>query len=221
MPIQQFFDPSLYGIEFIYTILVVILCALVYFKTKEAYDLTKYKGIKYFRNAFLFFGLAYLARFLLHIITFTVFAFDFFVPRRLFFPIAMIPVGYLSTLAIFYLTYSLVWKKINYPYFFLFSNIIAILVSIAAFVSRSHILLTGLQIILLLFTGVISLSKHSKGKKKYHARGLYLLITIFWVISLFLIGPNRFLPYEIKALFQVLSIIVFFTIYYKVIKWIK
>ncbi|MFH1315941.1 MAG: hypothetical protein ABII01_00310 [Candidatus Woesearchaeota archaeon] len=221
MPIHQFLGSTIFGFEFIYTVLIVILCALVYFKTKEPYELTKYRGIGYFRNAFLFFGLAYLARFLLYIITLTVFAFDFFIPRRLFFPIAMIPVGYLSTMAIFYLTYSLVWKKIKYNYFFLFSNIIAILVSTAAFISRSHILLTGLQVGLLIFTAIISLSRHSKGKKKHHARALYLIITIFWVISLFLVGPTRFLPFEITLLFQILSIIVFITIYYKVIKWIK
>ncbi|MCK5698593.1 MAG: hypothetical protein KAH93_02010, partial [Candidatus Aenigmarchaeota archaeon] len=54
-----FIDPIGFGIELAYTFIVVVLCFLVYYKTREIYDLTGYKGIKYFRRAFLFFGLAY------------------------------------------------------------------------------------------------------------------------------------------------------------------
>jgi len=150
----------------------------------------------------------------------SVIAFDFIIPRRMFGPLVMVPTGYLSMMAIFYLAYTAVWKKIKYEDFLIFSNFLAVLVSLVAFISRSHILLTSLQLVLLVLTILISYRKHRK-KKKTHARALYLLISIFWLINLLLIGPRRFLPFEIKVLFQLISIFVFIIIYYKVRKWIK
>ena len=76
MPIH-FFDPTRFAVEIIYTLLIVVLCFLVYFRTKNIFDLTKHRGIQYFRNAFLFFGLAYSARLLIHLIMIGRIAFDF------------------------------------------------------------------------------------------------------------------------------------------------
>jgi len=211
----------MFGIEFAYTLIVVLLCFLVYYKTKEFYDLTRYKGIGYFRNAFLFFGLAYASRFLLHILTFTTrFFFDVFAPRSIVFPLSMVLVGYFSTMAIFYLTYSVIWKKIRYKHFIAFSNITAMIISLVAFISRSNVLLSLLQLLLLVFTVTISFVKHEKAKKKTNIRALYLLIAAFWLINLFLIGPRR-APFEFKFVLQAISLIVFLLIYYKVSKWIK
>lgn len=222
MPIRPFFNPLGFRTEFVYTLIVVFLCFLVYYKTREIYNLTKYKGIGYFRIAFLFFGLAYASRFILHLLTLTsILIFDLFIPRRMMFPIVMIPTGYLSTMAIFYLTYSTVWKKIKYNHFILFSNTVAILVSSIAFISRSHILLSLVQSVLLIFTTIISAKKHKKGKKKSYTRALYFLILIFWLINLFLLSPMRFVPYEVKGILQLISITVFVAIFYKVAKWVK
>ncbi len=222
MPVPPFFGPKIAGIELAYTVIVVFLCFLVYYKTKDMYNLTKYKGIGYFRKAFLFFGLAYASRFILHILTFTSrLIFDSYMPRRATFPLMMIVVGYLSTMAIFYLTYSTVWKRINYKHFIIFSNVLAILVSAIAFISRSNILLSLLQLILLAFTIIISIKKHKKGKKKSHARALYLLISTFWLVNLLLVGPRRFVPFEFKVIMQLVSLVIFFVIYYKVKKWVK
>ncbi|MBU1976265.1 MAG: hypothetical protein KKG59_07725, partial [Nanoarchaeota archaeon] len=68
MPPIHYFGPHNMIFELIYTLLIVFLCGFVYFKTTELYQLSKYKGISFFRNAFLFFGLAYAARLLLHLI---------------------------------------------------------------------------------------------------------------------------------------------------------
>ena len=218
---HPFFDPTRFGIELIYTIIIVFLCFLVYFKTRDIYNLTKYRGIKFFRYAFLYFGLAYAARFLLHLIQLGMIAFDFIVPRRMFFPLMIIPVGYLSTMAIFYLTYSTVWKKIKYKYFLTFSNLAAILVSAAAFISRSHVILSMLQLLLLAFALILSFINHKKAKKRFSVRALYFLLTIFWLLNLFAIEPRRFLPFELKIGFQIISIFVFIVISHKVMKWVK
>jgi hypothetical protein len=212
---------EMFAVELIYTLVVVFLCFVVYYKTKGIYDLTKYKGIGYFRNAFLFFGLAYASRFILHLVQLTTFTFDFIIPKRMVFPLFMIPTGYFSTMAIFYLAYSIIWKKIKYEHFLTFGNTIAVILSAVAFISRSHILLSILQLLLLIFSIVLIIIKHKKPRKKLHTKALYILISIFWLINLFLLGPRRLLSFGIKFLFQLISIIVFIIIYYKVKKWVK
>ena len=207
--------------EFLYTLIVVVLCFLVYHKTKEIYELTKHQGIKYFRSAFLFLGLAYVSRFLLHLIILTGISLRFIIPKRImFFPVFTVPVTYLSTMAIFFLIYSTIWKRIQYKNFLILSNIVAILISVTAFFSRSLILVSILQLIILLFTVMISTRNHKKKKKKY-TRTLYFLISILWLINLLLLSPGRIFPPGSKILFQTFSIIVFVVVYFKVLKWIK
>ncbi|MDD5086954.1 MAG: hypothetical protein PHV16_04340 [Candidatus Nanoarchaeia archaeon] len=207
--------------EFLYTFIVVVLCFLVYYKTKEIYELTKHQGIKYFRSAFLFFGLAYLSRFLLHIVILMGISFSFIISRRvMFLPVFTVPVTYLSTMAIFFLIYSTIWKKIKYKYFIILSNIIAISISVIAFCSKSLILISALQLLLLLITVVISTKDHRKTKKKY-TRTLYFLISVLWLINLFLLSPGRILLFGSKIFFQAFSIIVFVVVYLKVLKWVK
>lgn len=220
MPMNPFFDPFRFSSEFIYTLLIFVFCFVIYFKTKDMYELTKYKGIRYFRNAFFLFGLAYLVRFVLHLGMITSFTFGYRMAMRSLHMPLLVVTGYLSTLAIFYLLYSLVWKKIKAKYFWVFSNLIAILVSVVAFFTRSHFILIGIQFILLVFAVILSFVKHKK-KKKSHIRILYVLIMIFWLFNLYVIGPRRLLPHEFRILSQIISVIVFFIIYLKVTKWAK
>ncbi len=207
--------------EFLYSFIAVLLCFLVYYKTKEIYELTKHNGIKYFRNAFLFFGLAYASRFLLFLVILTGISFRFIIPRRvMYLPLFTAPVTYLSTMAIFFLIYSTIWKKIRYNHFLIISNIIAVAISIAAFCTRSIILISILQLLMLLLTVVISTRKHKKNKKRY-TRTLYFLISMLWLINLFLLSPGRVMPFGSKIIFQTISIIVFIVVYLKVLKWVK
>ena len=139
----------------------------------------------------------------------------------MFFPLVMVVTGYISTMAIFYLAYSIVWKKIDYKHFLVFSNTLAILISLIAFISRSHHLLTILQTILLVFTVLIIFSKPRKKGKKSYARVLYLLIALFWLINLIIIGPKKLIPFEAMVTLQGISVIIFMLIYLKVRKWAK
>lgn len=203
--------------EFLYTFIIVVFCSLIFWKTREIYQLTKYKGIKYFRNTFLFLGISYLFRFVAHLLMMTTIVLDYIIPRKIMMGITMLPVSYLSTMALFYLMYSLIWKKIDERKFLAFSNIIAIIVSIAAFMTRSPEILVIIQLTLLAFTGIITLIFH-KGHKLTN-RLLYLMIFIFWLVSLFTTGPGRLIPHYFKMPVQIISALVFIAIYYKVAKW--
>ncbi len=209
-----FFDPFRFSTEFIYSLLVIVLCITVYVRTRELFELTKYGGIRYFRNAFLFFALAYASRFVFHLYQLGAFALD--VPRHFVFPLMFPFVGYFSTIALFFLAYSMVWKNIRYAHFLIVANIIAVLVAVISHLSRSPLLISLVQLPLIVFTLASSLRE---GKR--HTRALYFLISLFWLINLFALSPGRFLPLEIKIVLQIVSLVVFTFLLYKVAKWTK
>jgi hypothetical protein len=214
---KHFFSTIRFETEIIFTIIIVLLCFLIYYKTKESYSLTKYTGIKYFRLAFLFFGFSYAARLLFFIIRFSKMIFQLYIPKHFLFPLSLLLTSYLSTMGIFYLLFSTIWKKFNNNYLILFSNIIALFLSIAAFITRSHELLFYLQLIFLV--GAISISIAAKKFSKIKL--FYILILIFWLLNLGTLVPRINFPFKITITFQIISIIIFLIIYYKVSKWAK
>jgi hypothetical protein len=223
MPPFQLINPTELAAELGYTLIVVFLCLMIYFKTREIYDLSKHEGINYFRITFLFFALAYIFRFLhifsiLERITFnTDLLMDFF---RIF-PFSLILNGYFSTLAILSLTYSIIWKDIHFKHPLLLFNAIAILISCIAFISRSPFLLILAQVVLLIFTIAMACYFYIRSRKFSQLFILYVLFLLFWVVNLFALGPGRFIPFEIQTIFQIISIAVIGIIYYKVARWTK
>jgi hypothetical protein len=219
MPMYRFFDLWGFGFELFYTIAIVVFCYLIYAKTKEMYELTKHKGIKFFRNTFLFFGLAYAFRLLLHLIMIGTITMDL-MPRMAIMPFSIVVVSYLSTMAIFYLTYSTIWKSVKGNHLIIISNIFAITFSIVAFITRSQDYLILLQLGLLIFALVMSYKTH-KSKRFSNIRILYFLILIFWVLNLYFLGPRMRMPYFFNLGMHIISLIVFWIIYLKVKKWAK
>jgi len=225
MPPFHIIDPTRLAVELAYTLIVVFLCFTIYYKTREIFDLTKHKGIKYFRMTFLFFGLAYISRFIFFLFLLMVITLDVFYMRHIFGIFPLVFIGYFSTIGILSLTYSILWKKlhINHTFskhIFLIFNIIAVLISGIAFFSRSPFILILAQVLLLIFTSIIIacyiLSNWRKTPRLYM---LYILFFLFWIVNLFVLGPRRFLSFEIQIVFQIISIAVIGIIYYKVAKW--
>ncbi len=216
MSMPPHFNPAFLGIEFVYSAIVVFLCIFVYLKTKEMYALTKYKGIQYFRIAFLFFGLAYASRFIFYIIQFSIISFDIFVPRKILFPASFALVSYFSTIALAFLVYSTFWKRLNYKHFILFSNVIALIVVLISHLTRSPLMVALVQLPILGFVLFVNYRK-----KKNHTKYLYLLLSLFWILNLLVIHSRRLIPFEWKIVLQVLSIGVFAYLIYRVVKWVK
>jgi len=214
------FDPMIFFTELVFTTLAVVFCFLIFFRTKESYELTKYTGIKYFRDAFLFFGLSYVVRFLLALIMLSKFAFDIFIPRELFMPLFILPVGYFSTMGIFYLIFSSVWKGFNNKYLLVFGHMVAILLSVISFVTHSHIILLLLQCILLVIAVIARFVIHSEKKGISQIKILYLLVAGLWLINLLVLDRKRPM-HGFEFVFQILSLIVFVVIYHKVSKWAR
>jgi len=219
MPMPHFFSPMSAAAELIFTIFAVIFCFLIYFKTKETYELTKYKGIKYFRNAFLFFGLSYASRLLLGLLFLSREAFEFIIPKEMFILLLIVPVGYFSTIGIFYLIFSSVWKKFNNTLLLVVGHAAAVLLTVISFATHSHMMVLYLQIILLAAAVFLGFKIYPKGKKISEIKILYLLVAVLWLISLFILDRRAPFPLEIKIFFQLISLAVFITIYYKISKW--
>ena len=221
MPPYHLIEPTRLFVELSYTLIVVFLCFRIFYKTKEIYDLTKYEGVKYFRITFLFFGLAFLFRFLSVFVMLMGMTFDLDISMYLFriFPLAFN--GYFSTMAILSLTYSMIWKEQQMKHILIVSNAIAIIISGIAFFSRSPLLIIGAQAILLVFAIIIAVYIYSRSKIISHIFILYVLFILFWIVNLFTLGPRRFIPFEIQTIFHLISIAVIGIIYLKVSKWTK
>ncbi|MCX9013264.1 MAG: hypothetical protein OIN89_00455 [Candidatus Methanoperedens sp.] len=207
--------------ELSYTLIVVFICFSIYYKTREIYGLTKYEGIKYFRITFIFFGLAFLFRFISIFVMLMGMTFDIEISRYLFRIFPLVFNGYFSTMAILSLTYSMVWKELQIKHMLIVSNVIAIIISGIAFFSRSSYLLIEAQAVLLIFTVIMALFAYSRSKKISQIFILYVLFFLFWIVNLLALGPRRFIPFEIQTAFQIISIAVIGIIYVKVTRWTK
>jgi len=222
MPPQFMFDPLRFTTELVYTISLVLVCFLIYFKTRESYELTKYKGIMFFRDAFLFLGLSYLMRFILFAMRFTLMDIDGpGMPKSNIFPIFLLLTGYLSTMGIAYLMFSSMWKKIDSKYIIITTHIVAVVLSAVTFITRSQDVLAILQLIMLIITTIMVFISKNQHKKLSQTKVLYALILLFWITDLWILVPRGIFSFEIKIILQIISLIVFVIMYFKVTKWAK
>jgi hypothetical protein len=205
--------------ELVFTVLAFMFCALIFYKTRESYRLTKHQGIGYFRMAFLYLGLSYVLRFFFGLIMFSQFTLRLFIPRELIAVLFILPLGYFSTMSLFYLIYSIVWKRYPDQRILLFAHIAALVMSVASFLSRSHEILLVLQCILLLCAVGLSLliPRHHLSRMRI----LYLLVAVLWLTNLVVIDRRRPFSFEIEVISQLVSIAVFIIIYYRITKWLR
>lgn len=208
------------GTEILYSFVIIVCSLMIYFGTKELYELTSHKGIKYFRQAFLFFAFAYFFRSLIKTI---IFYFNvqgiYQIPRILFHPIfaqaTMLLFMYFSFMAVFYLTYSLMWKKWNQQGIYIF-HIIAIIISFMT-LSRSVVIYIVINIILSIFVLTVFILSRNQSKKIGKLHLIYLLLLFFWILNILDIMLPKFLK-TYQLLIYLVSTGIFLTILYKVLR---
>ncbi len=210
------------GAEIIYSFVVIFCSLMIYFGTKEIYELSSYRGIKYFRLAFLFLGFAYFIRLFLQILM------TYFNLHEIleFYPMA---IGYLvlasfmyfSMMSIFYLIASVLSKNLkgNSKVIYGF-HIVAVVVALVTVFFNNSMFYLGLSVLLFISAGVsIYLSSHnSKFKsKKNRFDTVYILFLIFLILNIINILVPAFLQ-TIKLLVYLISLSIFFIMVYKVLK---
>ena len=215
-----------FGTEIIYSFIIIACSLMIYFGTKELYELSFHKGIKYFRQAFLFFALAYFFR------SFIKFALVYFnvgqifdiYPRTFHFglgQIALFIFMYFSSIAIFYLLYSIMWKKWNgnSKKIYLF-HLLAFVIAISSILFKNPLVYLGINFLLLLFvifTFHISRKQSNHKKTKHNLHIIYTLLFLFWTINIVdILIPNFFRTFQLFI--YLASSGVFFAMLYKVLK---
>jgi len=214
-------NPEFLFVELICTLIALIFGLLIYFKTKESYELTKHPGIRYFRDAFLFLGLSYFLRFFFSLVFLSRIVVDAHMPREFMMPVFMILLGYFSTISLWCLILSSTWKQLkDNKSYLVIGNIFAIAVSIISFITHSPIAMLYIQLALVLFYTVIILASPKEKKRFTEAKILYFLVALLWIINLLTAG-RPMLPREFGIISQAVAIGLFAVIYYKISKWVK
>ena len=208
------------GSEIIYSFVIIVCSLMIYYATKELYKLTKHKGIKYFRLSFLFFALAYFFRSFIKIILFYFNKQEIRTILPIFGNLTLFIFVYFSVIAIFYLIYSVIYKKYKQKYILPLAHIIAIIISLIMTISGFPLpLYLLLNLLLLVFIGFTVYTAYHQSKKKKHLNlyVIYLLLSIFWIFNIVdIIVPSFFQTFQL--LIYLLSAGIFLTILYKVLR---
>jgi hypothetical protein len=212
------------AIESVYSLIVVVACLLIYFETRELYNLTSYKGIKYFRNTFLFFGITYFIRFCLSLVSTLRINPVLFNLFRLF-EFSLFIMVYTSSMALIYCIYSIFWKglkKYRFSNVYLF-HALALLIAFLTVIRVMPSLFLIFQSILFLVLIIVSYIKYKHSKHDGSFAKLYLiyfLIFALWIVSsimafVFFIAPI------LGLVIYIISIALFLVILFRVIRKLK
>jgi hypothetical protein len=223
-PLEYLMPPQM-GAELIYSFVIIVCSLMVYYGTKELYELSSYKGIKYFRFAFLFFAIAYFFRYTIRFILslFNIQTMHEFMPMYLVGPLTLFLFIYFSSMAVFYLLYSVMWKRWNgnSKMIYLF-HAVAVVISFLSIISRSNEILLGINLLLLVIVFFIYFIAHKDAHKdsktrKHNLYVVYMLLFVFWTLNIIDIMIPKFLQ-EFQLIIYLASSFIFLTILYKVLK---
>jgi len=172
----------------IYAIIVISISVVIVLKTHRLFKLSLHNGIRYFRNAFFFFGLGFVSRYFLK------FIFDI----GALFPYAQISTvlfDFFLIMAGFSLLYSLIWKKLEAesmtrsslfnPRMLIFS-LMTIIIVILGLVWHTSYLFYFSQIVIFLIASLIALANVIKRKsaklQRWYLTAMILAL-IAWVLN--------------------------------------
>lgn len=172
-------------LEALYTLIIVAICMIISIKADRFYQISLHNGIRYFRNAFIFFGAGFLARYIFGLLS------DLALNNL---AIVKVAFEYLIIMAGFFLFYSLIWKKFasQKEYSSLFNSKIivfhfmALVLSIIDVVWETYNFMFFSQIIIFFYTTIISLTNLRNSEKRKFLKSYFvgmLLVLSAWVLN--------------------------------------
>jgi len=210
-------------IKILYGLLIGIICLIIVLKSDRLYHLSSYEGIRYFRNAFLFFGIAFTFRYILGgFANFEIIGSYFMAPIILIFEFFLLMAG-------FFLLYSLIWKKIEgsdgsfssiLNSRILIFYIMAFIIIILDYVWGNYYFMFFSQIVIFIFASIISYVNYIKSKKRGFLK-FYLLAMVLalvaWIVNAF---TAYLFDWEKSVLIYVysLNLIIFLLFLYGIIR---
>ena len=178
-------------VKFFYGLILSIVCFAIVKRSHKMFNISLHQGIRYFRNAFLFFAIAFIIRYLVagvseYLSIGTLFSF-------LYAPIF----EYFMVMGGFFLLYSLIWRKIENqkesPWTsilnsrILIFHIMAIIIAIGDLLWTTYLLMFISQIIIFTIASGISFlnyrkSKSNKGFSKFYFIAMFLIL-LAWILN--------------------------------------
>ncbi len=176
-------------LKIIYALIITIICFFIVIKTNKLFKISSHQGIRYLRNAFLFYGMAFIVRYFFGVLHFhnslgNIYSFLI----KVFFESFIIMAG-------FFLLYSLLWKKLRSKANFssLFNKEIALFYGMTfVFVFLDFIWHTGAfmfisQIILFLCALIISFTNYKNNGKRHKFLKFYFMAMLLsftaWILN--------------------------------------
>ena len=207
------------GTEIVYSFVIIVCSLMIYFGTKELYKLSSHKGIKYFRQSFLFFALAYFFRSFIKIILFYFDAGEIRALLPIFGNITLFIFMYFSSMAIFYLIYSVMWKKWKSKSIVYLFHFVALVIAIIIILFKNPFIYLLINLLLFVFIAFVFYKSYNQSKKKksHNLYFIYLLLFVFWIFNIIdLLIPNYLKTYQLFI--YLISLGIFLSILYKVIR---
>ncbi len=214
---------ELLATEAAYFIFVFILCSLIHLKTKEIYELTAEKSVRYFRNSFLFLGLAYFSRSLLYLLISWGVLFEI-PPQALLVDFRTIAVlsgfllVYFGSLSILYLSFSLVWDEFDLSEALMHLLAITVALVITFFRSFELLVISQIALFFLLAIAIYSAYRASEVRKSFWGGiyPLYLLLFVFWILNVLVLVFRTAL--EVRVCLYLASSLILAYIAYRILK---
>ena len=186
MELSLFILQNKWILELLYALLIASICFIIFLKTDKFFRLSLHHGIKYFRNAFLFYGVAFVTRYIFGV--FSDFSIDYSDILRVFFEYFLIMAG-------FFLLYSLVWKKFDtekdssmFNGRIIVFHAIALVIAVLDNLWGTYLFMFASQIIVFLSASLISYSNYRKNGKKHKFLNFYFVTMLMglaaWVMNL-------------------------------------
>ena len=94
-------------LKILFGFIITLICIFIVIRTNRLFKISKHKGIRYFRNAFFFYGIAFFIKYVVESITFILksSSLSLLLISSLF--------EFFLIMAGFFLLYSLLWKKLE------------------------------------------------------------------------------------------------------------
>jgi len=210
-----------------YALIICFICAIIVLKTDRMFKLSDYQGLRYFRNAFFFYGLAFVVRFILGGISNISgdYIWIYYVGIKFFFEFFIVAAG-------FFLLYSLIWKrfeqeKSHHSFLNIRSGIlytITLLIVLLNLSFNTSLFMYFSQIILFMVMSFISYIKYGRDGVKYRFLKYYVTIMVLGLIAWILnMALDYFLNWNkvVQIGVYILNVLFFFFFLYAITKITK
>ncbi len=211
-------------LKIIYALIILAICSIIGVRTNRLFKLSLHQGIRYFRNAFLFYGVGFFSRYFLLALASHYHEKIFALFSRFLFEFFMIMAG-------FFLLYSLVWRKFEKEgratksslfnlgvLFFYFITLILVLLDL---IWNFYYFMFFSQVILFFFASCLSCKNYlAKGKERGFLKFYFiamLLGLIAWSLNAAVV---LFFNYNQKIVIDIYlaNLVFFFLFLYGIIK---